>query len=284
MAEEQAFMVCMRVDEIADPVDGSTQTACIECGTSLWISPESKKIMHKQGAMPTCQTCAIKLSDEISDGRVEMRGYDFGDGFEMGAPSRGQLREILGAFKQQQEDWRKDDDGNVLDAFDALKRGASKAEMHKPDDQWGSMCIMENYDGLTMPEIPLSKMLDSGLPKRVIAHQMLPALVQAAQVKRVFLGLDSFALIGKPGEDVAPLDGPISEHPDRSEVLVLIEVTADGVARMARAPITRDGISPPKLGEWEEQDVPTGTDGLFVEALVPTLQLVRTLKELESSV
>lgn len=253
--EEVNYMVCMRVDELDDPVEGSTTTACVECGDDIWISAESRKL----GAMPVCSRCAERLASELMEG-----------GAEIGMPSEGQIAEIL------QEIGKLPDD---MDTFETMKETARLAgeAMQNPDDDWGSMCIMIDYDGMIFPPIPLSQMLRSGVPKDVIAKKLLPACVQAATAKRVILGLSSWTVAG---ESAQKYDGSasLSEDPDRKEMVVLIDITADGVQQMSYAEIIRDGFSKPKLGEWHDSKETTGYDGLFVESLVPTLQLVRTLQ------
>ena len=62
--EEIAYMVCMRVDELDDPVTDSTTTACVECGDDVWISAASRKQMRVKKAMPVCSRCAKRIAQE----------------------------------------------------------------------------------------------------------------------------------------------------------------------------------------------------------------------------
>lgn len=272
--EEITYMVCMRVDELDDPVDGSTTTACVECGDDIWISQASRKKMHAERAMPVCSTCAKRIQDETEEGLGDY-GEMSPDQFQEAADH---LRER--AVEMGRPEWLAvlDDTDNKLDAFEVLKATAAMSGevMENPGDDWGSMIIMIDYEGTTYPPVPLSKMLQAGVPKETIAKQLLPGLVHAAQAERVLFGLSSWTVKGKTGED---LDVPPSEHPDRMEALVLLDITADGVQHMSSAEITRDGVGPPKLGEWHDSEKPEKSDGLFVSVLVPSLQLVRTLRD-----
>jgi hypothetical protein len=278
--EEQAFMVCMRADELVDPVEGSTRTACVECGCDLWISLESRRLCAEKKAMPICGPCGLRMAKEQPTMVTEI-----------GDPTVGQLGEIEQAIKAAASGGDPDIDALVamvpsgaedMDSFELLKVTAKLGEnaMVNPQDDWGSMIIIEGYDGRSFPPIPLGKMLEAGIPKHVIAHQILPGLAHASHAKRVMFALSSWTLKIEKGAPLPKqLDGPISEHPDRLEALVLIDVTADGVVGMSTALITRDGVSGPKLGEWEDSEHPEQSDGLFVEAIVPVLSMIKTLRE-----
>ena len=260
---EEKYMVCMRVDELDDPVEESTTTACVECGCDIWISVASRKQMSKVGAMPLCSHCAVRVSQEADETKIVP-----------GDLSNEQFEEVVKRLRETHPELVKIIEDEHSDNFEAMKATARMASMHmtKPDQDWGSLVVMEDFDGVTFPPIPLGEMLNGGIPKEMIAKKLLPACVQASCAKRVLLGLSSWTLTGQEVPD-----NPISEHPDREEALVIIDITADGVQRMSTAKIIRDGVSPPKLGEWHDSEKPSGVDGLFVEALVPTLQLVRTL-------
>jgi hypothetical protein len=271
--EEIAYMVCMRVDELDDPVTDSTTTACVECGDDVWISAASRKQMHVKKAMPVCSRCAKRIAQEN-----DWEPADAGDiSAEQFKEAEQHLRQK--AIELGHPEWITvlDDTENELDAFDVLKSTAAMSGevMENPGDDWGSMIIMIDYEGMTHPPVPLSDMLKGGVPKDMIAQKLIPGLVFAAQAERVLFGMSSWTVKGKAAVE---LEGAVSESPDRMEVLVLLDVTADGVQQMASADIFRDGISPPKLGEWQDLK-PEKSNGLFVDTLVPCLQLVRTLRE-----
>jgi hypothetical protein len=254
------------VDELADPVTGSTTTACVECGDDIWISAASRKEMGRVGAMPLCSRCAVRIAADTPLG-------------EFGTPSEGQMKEVIEQLVELHPEWKPAlaKAGNV-DAFEALKITASMltSVMETPDADWGLILVIESYDKTVYPPVPLSEMLGAGIPKEIVARQLIPAMLQAANARRAMLGLSSWTL---SSEGPVELTGPISEHPDRKENLVLIEVTADGVQQVSFAEISRDGVSPPTLGEWQDIDSPEQSDGLFVDALIPTLQLIRTLHD-----
>jgi hypothetical protein len=167
-----------------------------------------------------------------------------------------------------------------LDPFERLKRTATLAgsTMATPQDDWGSMVVMINHEGNILPPIPMSKMLEAGMPKELIAKQLLPGLVIASQAERVLMAINSWSLTGTAAE-VHDANGSISGHPDREERLVLLDITAEGVQRMSMAQILRDGINPPTLSEWTDAETPEKSEGLFVDALLPALALVIATRE-----
>lgn len=271
MEQEEKYMVCVPVDELDDPQEGSTQTACVDCGRSIWISPESRKEMYDEGAMPMCSHCGRKQAETRP---VEHRGRV---AREMGMEGmRGPFDQMIEGMRQAAANFTPPG----TDVFEVLKSQAALAgqEMRRPSDDWGSLVVMENFEGVTYPPLPLGKMLDV-VPKEVIATQLLPALAYTAQAKRVIFGISSWSLAGEKDGPPLKIDGPISEHPDRIERLVLIDVDADGVQRMAHADITRDGVGPPRLGEWHDTEKPEASNGLFVDALVPALHAIRAARE-----
>lgn len=265
--EEIRYMVCMRADELTDPVEGSTTTACVECGGDIWISPASRTEMGKVGAMPVCARCAKRIAQEF---QTETR--------EFGAPSSEQFEEVINRL-------RRDGLGAGIDAlldpdldnFEALKGTARLAAEAMPnaESDWGAMMVIEDYDGHTFPPVSLTDLMET-VPKELVGKQLIPGMAQASAAKRVFFGFSTWALTSETG--IAP-EIDLSEHPDRTELLVLLEVTADGVEQVATAAITRDGVHPPTLGEWNDLKKPKMTSGIFVDALVPTLQLVRSQQE-----
>src|SRR5262245_31484532 len=103
---EDTFMVCLRTDEISDPVEGSTTTACVECGTDVWISAESRKVMHERKAMPLCSGCAVRVAGERE---IEMDTVAAESGL-----SQGQMDEIIGRLNKVAEERGQ---SSVIDAF-----------------------------------------------------------------------------------------------------------------------------------------------------------------------
>lgn len=265
--DEDRFMVCMRVTSMDDPVEGSTTTACVECGTDVWISAESRTEMYKVGAMPVCTECAERVAQQSKE-PPKVHG-----------PSAGQFGEMLQGLKDSAErlGMRFPDSLESKDIFETMQETAKMAEseMKSPKDDWSSMVVMVNFDDIAFPPLPLGKMLSSGIPKEVIAKQLIPGLAYTAQAKRVLFGMSTWSL----ETEGPPPEGGIGGHPDSKEKLCLIDVTADGVQRMAFADIIRDGVGPPRLGEWHDTERPEASDGLFVDALVPALQTIRTMME-----
>lgn len=280
MAEELRFMVCMRVDEVDEPMPGSTTTACVECGTDIWQAPDSKKFASEMKAMPLCSTCAIKLA-----GEHKSAVHEFGHpGGSVAGESVELLEDLVEKLKGAADHYQGFDlppwmQPSDEDTFEGLKKTAQAAAraMKEPDEDWGTIVVMEGWDGTLFPPVSLSDMLRMGIPKHVLAEQLLPGLAYTAEAKRVFYGISSWGLVGEKGNPFSPedLDGPISEHPDAQEMLVLMELTADGVANLAHAIVTRNKVGPPILGEWKDSEKPAESDGLFVGAMVEALKAIK---------
>ena len=265
---EESYLVCMRVADLDDPVEGSTTTACVECGVDIWISPESRKEMGKVGAMPLCAPCAKRIAQEV------------GGPHEVHPLADGQVEEVFHKLRDKSDEhpeWLPLLNGEKVETFEALKLTAAMVSegIDEPGWDWGSIAVMEDYQEQVFPPIPIGDMMSHGIPKEIIARQLLPAMAQAAVAKKVIFGLSAWTLADDSGKELTVES--LQDHPDSQERLVLLEITADGVQRLSTALITREGDRV-KLGEWHDTEKPDATDGIFVAALVPTLQLIRTLQ------
>lgn len=272
--EEIKFMVCVRADELTDEPENSSRTACVECGSDIWISDESRSKSAELKAMPVCSRCSLRLAETMPSEVQHL----YGDGTVDDASSAN-LQDLARDINSLISDLQSGEEDD-MDLFDRMKQTARLAgkSMEKPGDDWGSIVIMENFDGALFPPIPLGAMLQQGLPKEMIANQLLPGLVVTSQARRVLMGISSWTLTLEKDADPHDLGMAVSAHPDREERLVLLDITADGVQQMTYAQIHRDGISGPTLGEWEDVETPD-TEGLFLDALLPALALVKTLRE-----
>lgn len=295
MPEELRLMVCPILGtEGVETTPEWGQTACVECGRDVHLSPEARRIMREKSAMPVCGPCSVELATangayladvqavgEWSDGETKEEVVDL---YRRAAEARrehdmlGQTLLERGASQEDLDRISAAADAG-MDNFDALKMTAEAAcRALPPNGELGSICIIENWEGDTLPPIPIGEMLGKGMPKQIIAHQLLPAMVHAAQGKRVLFGISSWIVKAKGQEIEMPESGTLADHPSAQEALVLIDVTADGVVRMASTIMTRDGFNAPQLTEWEESPEPSKSQGLFVEAIIPVLQLIRTLR------
>lgn len=296
--EELRLMVCPKLGTDGVVTDeGWGQTACVECGCDVHLSPDAKRVMREHAAMPVCSACSIKMTAAAGHIEKVMPVGDWGDDPELIKQAEELYQEaaklrsaggpdipvdrLLSALRTLQEGVM---DG--MDNFEAMKLTAAAAGEHMPPHgEWGSICVIEDYEGNTFPPIPFGEVLSKGVPKEVVARQMIPAMIHAAAGKRVIFGISSWMVYQEPpapGEKLPefemPESGTLEDHPDAKEALVIIDITADGVQQMASAVIERDGINPPKLGEWKDVPAPAETDGLFVQAVIPVLQLIRSLR------
>lgn len=60
--EEDTLLVCMPIEDMqGDPVQGSVQMWCDECGTSIWVAPSSRTLLDKEDPfLLVCTGCALK--------------------------------------------------------------------------------------------------------------------------------------------------------------------------------------------------------------------------------
>lgn len=268
--EEIAYMVCMRVEDLETPVEASTTTACVECGCDIWISAASRTHMGQVKAMPVCTQCAERIAKEEENVKTQI----------LGEPTEAQFDEIIQGLRDRGYGELVDAamDPEQTDIFESMKitsRLAGKA-MTDPNEDWGSVAVLQDYDNRSLPPIPLGDMLQK-MPKEIIAKRVIPAMAITAEARAVYFGISTWTLKGVDPGDMP--EGSLTEHPDHEEALVLMEITADGVTRMATAKILRDGEHGPKLDDWHDVETPEASSGVFVDMLVPTLQLIRSQRD-----
>ncbi len=81
---ESGVIVCMRVDEITEPVAGSVIQQCDGCGVDIYVAPRSLSVLTeaKELALPVdaiCFACLV-IREEVS-GRAEVHPSLEGDEF-----------------------------------------------------------------------------------------------------------------------------------------------------------------------------------------------------------
>ena len=72
-----ALCICQLVRDLADPVKGSVEVPCCECGESVWMSPATAARAGREKAAIACCTCAAKLLegefevDDLDEAEIE---------------------------------------------------------------------------------------------------------------------------------------------------------------------------------------------------------------------
>ncbi|UAK38368.1 hypothetical protein K8O93_00780 [Gordonia bronchialis] len=100
----------------------------------------------------------------------------------------------------------------------------------------------------------MANMGDAATKDKLCRH--ITASIAVTGATEAFVVFSSWML-----ETTEPLKGPVSEHPDRVEVVTLFEATP-GEGALHTAKLTHN---PPTLGEW--QCHPSDVDGRFAEAM-----------------
>lgn len=76
MNDDEAILVCDRVEGFADPVAGSVVERCDRCGESVWVSPSSRSMREKSGLVlpPVCRDCFPAMVAELPpDEKIEVQ-------------------------------------------------------------------------------------------------------------------------------------------------------------------------------------------------------------------
>ena len=145
----------------------------------------------------------------------------------------------------------------------------------EPEDDWEPIAFLELEEGNAIPALPMGMYMQSVQGKELLARMILPMAIDHFGAKRIVLLLSVWMAQGyskeeiESGEYMAP-----SKHPERTEHIQLLELTADGVQRHSMAQIIRHEDSPPTLGEWDDLEELENFEGRFIDPLVAALKEV----------
>lgn len=144
------------------------------------------------------------------------------------------------------------------DLVSIMKRGAADVQRNftSPDDDWAPVMIVNGPRGVAVLMVPIGD--DKNLTAAIITEAL-----RSYQATEAALVTSSWTV---QRETMSEDDLPVSQQPDRKEVLVLTYVSADS-AEMSMADIVRHVDTPPTLGEWSEQMGGPFLSGLFADAL-----------------
>jgi hypothetical protein len=71
MAEDDAYLVCMRVAHLRVPVPGSSKKKCSACAEPVWVSPASLALSRKKHLPLLCLLCASEQAAKDDDVTVQ---------------------------------------------------------------------------------------------------------------------------------------------------------------------------------------------------------------------
>jgi hypothetical protein len=70
MAEDDSYLMCMRVADLTVAVPGSTKKRCSACARPVWVSPASLDLSRKRHIPLLCIPCAEERAAKDEDGMV----------------------------------------------------------------------------------------------------------------------------------------------------------------------------------------------------------------------
>jgi hypothetical protein len=115
---------------------------------------------------------------------------------------------------------------------------------------WPAVAYLNRDLPNTRPEpIMLEKFFEHPLGKETLFEQALPTLIVEQDIQQIILVATAWAVVNKPGSPSIE-EIPVSQHPDRIEVVSLVAIDADSIHTM-HAEIKRTSDAAPTLGPWE---------------------------------
>lgn len=149
-------------------------------------------------------------------------------------------------------------------------------EFAEPDDDWEPMAFLEGeIEGETgVATMPLGYLMGDDDMKDRLANHILPFAIKEFSATKLIFVMSVWSSEKSVASMATGKYIPPSKCDDRTEHVLLMEYTAEGVTRQAWAQITRHEGKPPTLGEWEQKDGVSGFSGRFVDPLVTALKEV----------
>ncbi len=145
-----------------------------------------------------------------------------------------------------------------------------------PDADFAAIAIVEAKTG-DLAIVPVYEYLQNDTTKELFFEAILPELVRELEVQRVVMVLSAWGLQVQ-GEDYFTSDEPRpSEHPDRFEIVTVVEMTGAGIESDRYAYINRDpfGKEIPTLGEFHHYPKDANRTGRAIEPVLEALKEVR---------
>lgn len=163
-----------------------------------------------------------------------------------------------------------------LDLFDhvaSVASGMPKNAFTEPDDDWVPILFLEDAEG-QRATVPIEHFMVNDQSKDLLAEYIIPQVIEKFEAKIAVMVLSVWRCSPIP-KGVDPDDRPRpSEDVNRTEAVMLIEYTSEGVTRSAMAPIVRHEDAPPTLEDWIS-DFGQSEDGRFVTPIVKAMKRVK---------
>lgn len=160
-----------------------------------------------------------------------------------------------------------------LDLFQSTALMVSKMPedlFTEPDDDWEPMLLMETEDE-EMGMAPLGPLMTDEMHKDVLANYVLPEAIRAFRPRVIIMVMSTWTSLIASEHMGTDKHIPPSKQPDRSERLLLLEFTREGIGRQGWAQIVRHEDKPPTLGEWD--DFPADAfGGRFVDPILAAMK------------
>ena len=145
-----------------------------------------------------------------------------------------------------------------------------------PDDDFAAIVIVESKQG-ELAVIPAYEYLANDEMKYLFFDRIMPDLIRKTEIHRVVMVLSAWAL--EAGRDYFENDEPPPrDHPDRFEIVSVIEMTGAGIESDRYAYINRDplGREVPTLGEFHFYPKDATRSGA---AITPILEALKEVTE-----
>lgn len=138
-----------------------------------------------------------------------------------------------------------------------------------PDDDWEPVLFMQDREE-NQSTIAMGPFMGDAADKQMLATVALPAMINMFEATRIVMVMSTWTADVPRETDLSTVQP--SKLPNRIEKLLVMELDCNGVQRVAFAPILRDGVNPPSLGEWEPTEGFESFVGRFVDPLVAALR------------
>jgi hypothetical protein len=170
---------------------------------------------------------------------------------------------------------------NESEALRVALQGAEAIQLlfESPDDDWEPMLFLENAKQ-EVAIVQLGPYFENDTKKHLFLEAILPDLVRKTEVQRLVMVLSAYGLEmdkEQAAEYMTNAEPTPRNHPDRFEILIVTEMTAEGVINERHAFINRDPLKRelPRLGEFQAMPKDANFESEWIDNVVDALREVR---------